>query len=320
MGRYLLIIVVGLARIAKADPIELLHATDAKVTVSSQVANASIKPSHLVDKDLGTAWNSRTNDLVGAWIEITLPPKVVAKELRLTIGHTGKGGKREDWFTMNPRIKHASVKVGDATLNSHAFDLTNRGLQVIDLEGKVGSTIRITVQDIEPGSKKSWREICVSELEVWGTAPAELVHPDKPPPVAVDHAVEIAALCDPWTAADDAYNKETSRQERHPSCPTCVDGPGDMRGRAYCETQPIAITPSGPWKAAALACHVDNSHQGDKECTFNFLTDTWWSGPSTTTRPYKTVEITSATIGKANELVITYDGQVVTCRPDATCK
>ena len=94
MGRYLLIIVVGLARIAKADPIELLHATDAKVTVSSQVANASIKPSHLVDKDLGTAWNSRTNDLVGAWIEITLPPKVVAKELRLTIGHTGKGGKR----------------------------------------------------------------------------------------------------------------------------------------------------------------------------------------------------------------------------------
>ena len=94
---------------------------------------------------------------------------------------------------MNPRIKHAGVKVGDATLNSHAFDLPNRGLQVIDLEGKVGSTIRITVQDIEPGSKKSWREICVSELEVWGTAPAELVHADKPPPVAVDHGVEDKA-------------------------------------------------------------------------------------------------------------------------------
>src|ERR1700740_2994830 len=71
--------------------IELLHAVDARVTVSSQVVNATIKPEHLADRDLQTAWNSRTGDLVGAWIEIELPPKVVAKQIRMTIGHTGTG-------------------------------------------------------------------------------------------------------------------------------------------------------------------------------------------------------------------------------------
>jgi hypothetical protein len=303
--------------------IELLHAVDARVTVSSRVDNARIKPEHLVDRDLQTAWNSRTGDLVGAWIEIELPPKVVAKQIRMTIGHTSKGPRHEDWFTMNPRIHRVGVTSGGVGLAAHTFDLGKRDLQTIDLGDKGSNKIRIEVQDIEPGSKKAWREICVSELEVWGTAPPELVHPDRAPQLAVDLKIAADALCDPYTAADAAYNRETERQEKAPACPTCVDGPRDMRGTASCDVTLAKFQPSDGWQGVAARCHVENSHQGDKECTFAFFTDRWWLGPSITMVPVSRFEIVDAAVGSRHEIVVRYrDGdrdQSITCTRDGNC-
>jgi hypothetical protein len=303
--------------------IELLHAVDARVTLSSQVVNATIKPEHLADRDLQTAWNSRTGDLVGAWIEIELPPKVVAKQIRMTIGHTGTGPRREDWFTMNPRIHRVGITSGGVGLPAHTFELSKRDLQIIDLGDKGSNKIRIEVQDIEPGSKKSWREICVSELEVWGTAPPELVRPDHAPSIIVDLTLAADALCDTYRAADAAYNRETDRQNKAPTCPTCVDGPSDLRGTASCDVAVAKFQPSGKWRGVAVRCHVENSHQGDKECTFAFLTDKWWLGSSITTRPYRSFEIVDATVGSKGEILVHYrDGDVdrsITCMRDETC-
>src|SRR5688572_30759981 len=58
---------VGAAQIVD---VELVQLTAASVRVSSKVANPNIRPTHLVDKNMATAWNSVTGELVGAWIEI----------------------------------------------------------------------------------------------------------------------------------------------------------------------------------------------------------------------------------------------------------
>jgi hypothetical protein len=274
--------------------------------VSSQVQNPAIKPEHLVDGDLQTAWNSRTGDLVGAWIEVRLPPQAAARELRITAGHTGRGPKGEDYFTMNPRIKRIGLRSGKTALAARDLDITNRGLQRIELGAlPAGETLRIEVQAIEPGTKKSWRETCVSELEVWGAAPAAIQHASVRPKIAVDPAIAASALCDEYTAADDAYNRETKRQEKSPTCPTCVDGPSDLRGYAGCSVQLAAFAPTPPWQAVAVRCHVTNSHHEDKECTFAMLTDTWWLGPSEALLPIRPLEIVDVK-ATTRDLVVHY--------------
>src|SRR5262245_4425916 len=84
--------------------VELLHAVPTTVRVSSQVRNATIKPEHLVDRDFNTAWNSRTGELAGAWIQVTVPAGAKIEQLQMTAGHTGHGPHGEDYFTMNQRI------------------------------------------------------------------------------------------------------------------------------------------------------------------------------------------------------------------------
>jgi hypothetical protein len=215
------------------------------------------------------------------------------------------------------------VTSGGVGLAAHTFDLGKRDLQTIDLGDKGSNKIRIEVQDIDPGSKKAWREICVSELEVWSTAPPELVHADRAPQLAVDLKIAADALCDPYTAADAAYNRETERQEKAPACPRCVDGPRDMRGTASCDVTLAKFQPSDGWQGVAARCHVENSHQGDKECMFALFTDRWWLGPSITMVPVNRFEIVDATVGSRHELVVRYrDGdrdQSITCTRDGNC-
>ncbi|MBL9019785.1 MAG: hypothetical protein JNL83_36710 [Myxococcales bacterium] len=154
---------------AAADPVELLHHVPSDVQVSSAVESKTIEPKQLVDGDRNTAWNSTAGELVGAWIEVTVPPQVTVDEIKLIVGHTGKG-KEGDYFPMNHRIKKVRVLRAGKSLGDFVLDPNNRELQSIKI-GAPGGTFRVQVLATTPGTKRSWREIAVAELEVWGTLP-----------------------------------------------------------------------------------------------------------------------------------------------------
>jgi hypothetical protein len=156
---------------AARGPVELLHAYRGFVEVSSHVMNKTIKPEHLVDGDRETAWNSRTGELVGAWLDVWVPNGTI-EELRLTVGHTGTGPKGEDYFGLNPRIKAVSLLDGDKVIKKVTLDPENRELQTIKLPAPL-ARVRVRIEDVKLGGKKAWREVCISELEAWaqpGTA------------------------------------------------------------------------------------------------------------------------------------------------------
>src|SRR5215475_8838625 len=108
----------------------------------------------------------------------------------MTAGHTGRGPHGEDYFTMNPRITQVSVLRGGNAAGTFKLDPNKRELQNLDVHGE--GTLRIRVDRVVLGSKKTWRETCVSELEVWGTLPPGVqaqqlkrfveVEPPPPPP------------------------------------------------------------------------------------------------------------------------------------------
>ncbi len=148
--------------------VNLLTAVPSTVAVSSTVDNVRILPGHLVDGKLDTAWNSRTNQLVGAWIGFRVPADAHVDLIKLTVGFTKKDAKLGDLFTMNPRIKRVRVLRDGKSVIEKALDPELRTLQEIPING-VGGDYKIEVLEIVAGSKKTWREISVSELQVWGT-------------------------------------------------------------------------------------------------------------------------------------------------------
>lgn len=158
------------AHSASAAPVELLHNVPNKVSVSSKVESTTIEPSQLVDGDRTTAWNSERGQLVGAWIELSVPVDVTVDEIKLIVGHTGKG-KEGDYFPMNHRIKRLRVLRDGKKLVDATLDPNNRELQSIAI-GQPGGTYRLQVLATTPGTKKAWRELAVAELEVWGTLPS----------------------------------------------------------------------------------------------------------------------------------------------------
>jgi hypothetical protein len=195
--------------------VELLHTTDAVVAVSSVVHNATDKPEHLVDGKLDTAWNSRTGDLQGAWIRFRVPGGARVHAIALTVGYTHIDGK-DDWFTMNQRIQKITVRRAGAVVAEQALNVDERGLQRVVLD-QPGGDFEIEVTALQPGTKKTWREVCVSELEVRGTPPPAGTHPPAPPTVRVgslDEAPPLArksdvqAYCDDFMAEQHKARKE----------------------------------------------------------------------------------------------------------------
>jgi hypothetical protein len=164
--------VVTTPRIAVAGEIELLHNVNAQVAVSSQVDNYRIHSEHLLDGDTGTAWNSKTGDLVGSWIAFRLPAEVEVASVKLIVGHTGSGPEG-DYFTLNHRIKRVRVTRDGAALGEFTLDPDQRGLQTIAIK-QPGGEYRIEVLETVPGTNPRWREMCVAELEVWGTLPPQM--------------------------------------------------------------------------------------------------------------------------------------------------
>jgi len=183
-------------------PVNLLTAAPVIVAVSSTVANREIVPAHLVDGDLGTAWNSRTGELQGAWIGARVPADARVTAIRMTVGFTKVDPKLGDLFTMNPRIRKVRVLRNGAPIAERALDPAVRTLQDIAID-QPGGEYKIEVVDILPGSKTSWREICVSELEIWGMpGPGTTAKPSAPvvyvgsfdPPPAIAPADCVAAM------------------------------------------------------------------------------------------------------------------------------
>ncbi|HTL34499.1 MAG TPA: hypothetical protein VL326_15330 [Kofleriaceae bacterium] len=154
---------------ASDGTVDLLRAVPSRVAVSSLVNNPSITPFDLVDGDLETAWSSKTGELVGAWIAFRVPPAAHVTQIELTAGFVSKGNEG-DYFTLNPRIKHVVIYRNGTKLLEKHLDITVRGIQSIPI-GNEGGDYKIEVAAIEPGAKKTWRETCVSELRVIGTAP-----------------------------------------------------------------------------------------------------------------------------------------------------
>jgi hypothetical protein len=175
------IAVCVLAGVAHAD--EKLVPT--AVAVSSTVDNANIKPDQLIDGKMTTAWNSVTGGQ-HEWVAVRVPVKAHVTAIKLTAGFTAIDKKLGDLFTENIRIKKVVVTRYGATLGEFPLDTNNRELQTLKVDGD-GGDFKIYITETIPGSKKNWKEVSISELEVWGTpAPVDPAAPAvKPAPIIV---------------------------------------------------------------------------------------------------------------------------------------
>ena len=178
-----LAVIVAMAGTAAADApkeVNLLTSVPTTVAVSSTVANKTILPAHLVDGKLDTAWNSLTGELEGSWVAVRLPKTVKVTKLRLTAGFTKTDPKLGDLFTMNPRLRTIRIRHDGRWLQDTQLDPESRALQDVPLYGLPGGDIEVSVVDLVPGTKESWREVNLSELEVWGTLEGTAASPQKP--------------------------------------------------------------------------------------------------------------------------------------------
>lgn len=208
---------------APVAPVDLLHAVATDVAVSSAYHDQASQADHLVDGDLATAWNSRTDDLVGAWIDVCVPADAEVTSLELTPGFVSSNEAR-DLFTSNHRVARVRVLREGVELGVFSLDTSVHDLVSVPVSGP-GGTYRIEVAEVLPGSRTDWRETCVSELRVMGRAPemtpgARLPHTAVgalPPPrslvterVAIDaaHARDTAWLVTSWSALQRAIDDQ----------------------------------------------------------------------------------------------------------------
>jgi hypothetical protein len=150
---------------------DLLHRVPMRVAVSSVVANEAFSPFDLVDGDVTTAWNSRTGD-ARPWIAFRVPPSTHVERVRMTVGFTAIAGKgmEGDYFTMNRRIRKVRVWQDKVSLREVTLDPESRDLQDVPIDGG-GGDYRIEIVETIAGSRRDWREVCVSELRVIGQPP-----------------------------------------------------------------------------------------------------------------------------------------------------
>jgi hypothetical protein len=95
---------------------------------------------------------------------------------------------------MNPRIREVRVTRDGAELRRYKLDLESRALQNLAIDGP-GGVYRIEVVAIAAGTRNNWKEICVTELEVWGAlAPGADAEHQVPP-------VEVGSLDPPVAPA-----------------------------------------------------------------------------------------------------------------------
>ncbi|MFO0639930.1 MAG: hypothetical protein U0183_12010 [Polyangiaceae bacterium] len=164
---------------AKTEPeIELLHAVPCVVAVSSKVDNPKDFPEHLVDGKLETAWNGKTGDL-GGYIAFRTPKEARVRRISLTVGFD-----RGALFEKNHRIKKVRISREGRVLFERVLDPSARGFQDIALD-EAGGDFKIDVLETAPGTEKTWNELVVSELRVFGLANGAKENPVHMPELAI---------------------------------------------------------------------------------------------------------------------------------------
>ncbi len=304
--------------------VELVQLTAANVRVSSKVANPNIKPTHLVDKNMTTAWNSVTGELVGAWIEIRPIAGAQIHEVRMTAGFTAKGPKGEDWFTMNPRIRKLTVIADGAPQPDFFLDTDQRTLQSYAVTAT--ESVRLTVSDVMAGSKKSWREISVSELEAWGFPPAGWVSPRPLPsidvqigepdaPAGFQPCPDIDERRAAWEAKYKNYECDHLGCEDHDYAPLCSESDPKIVG------DPL----EAPWDSPVLWCESQDEIYGPSSCYVRFArgsAETITGRESPHGEPHMVVELEMREVvaqSGGRELVVTMshdDVRIAICRAD----
>lgn len=251
---------------APAGPVNLLAVIPVTMAVSSVVANPKISAYDLVDGSMDTAWNSKTGELVGAWIAFRMPPSTHVDHVELTAGFVSKGPEG-DYFTLNPRIKKVAVWHDGVRLREVELDSNSRELQKVPVDAN-GGDYKIEVTAIEPGAKKTWRETCVSELRVMGTPAPGTKLGDYSPTIAVgsldadplrDPNLELTVPASYASVAEycEAFKKQPAAEcqfwldcNKHPDPTTCGDAPD----------HPLALPalPAG-WTAHWFTSHLANA-------------------------------------------------------------
>lgn len=161
-----------------APLVDLLYRTRSRVAVSSNVANPKDYPEHLIDRRPETAWNGKTGDL-DARVLFRVPASTRVRRILITPGYD-KVGKDGDLFFMNHRIKRVAIAREGRDVGAFDLDPEDRRPQAIALD-EPGGTFELRAIETVPGTKKTWRELVISELSVLGTAPDdELLAPAMP--------------------------------------------------------------------------------------------------------------------------------------------
>jgi len=163
---------------AEEPAVDLLHAVATEVAVSSAYHDDATQVARLVDGSLESAWNSRSEDLAGAWIEVVLPESASVEGIEMTAGYTKTSGTR-DLFTGNHRVKRVRVLRGSELVGTYPLDLESRALQKLPVKGG-GGVWRIELAELAAGTQPTWREACVSELRVTGRAPGARAGTETP--------------------------------------------------------------------------------------------------------------------------------------------
>ncbi|MCB9616715.1 MAG: hypothetical protein H6722_30125 [Sandaracinus sp.] len=159
------------APIPEAELVDLLHAVRTEVATSSAYQNRDTQVRALVDGDLETAWNSRTDDLQGAWIEVRIPEGARVQSIRMTAGFTKTGSDGSDLFTGNHRVAKVKVSRDGTELGVAELDVDVRMPQALGDFGGGGGVYRLELTEMRPGTNERWREACISELQFLGGAP-----------------------------------------------------------------------------------------------------------------------------------------------------
>lgn len=199
---------VGTGLIVPRQEIELLHNARTVLGVSSSSNSQKLSPRSMVDRDFETAWNSQTGDLIGAQISLEVPAAAHVNTLKLTVGFTGSN-KKGDLFVRNHRLRKIALARNGLRIGEFGLDPENRGFQTIPVN-RDGGKYTIEVLETLPGSKANWREVCVSEIEVWGFLP-----PNERPS---NQLPQIIGASEAKTTAPEVLTptKATSRPEAEP--------------------------------------------------------------------------------------------------------
>jgi hypothetical protein len=190
--------------------------------------------------------------------------------------------------------------------------------------------VRVVVNDVEAGTKKPWREVSVSELEVWGMPPAGWKSPQPPLVPSVEVGEESTEIGDPCADSDRARKQFIAEHEHD-----VHEGPGgeDHSYPPTCEVLALGSTASMDplWRDGVAWCEVQDEIYGPTTCHVQFRRGAETAGFSVES-PHarariKVLELSSRNIlaGSEAALVVRFESSggehVVVCRayPTLAC-